>query len=82
MGGHWPPLRKMSSTAVSLASLSSLIATVPSQGKGEIHKRVENRRLSTLLCAPPRRRVPFASQAQTRRISRDSEKFLQEQNPI
>ena len=33
------------------------------QGKGEIHKRVENRRLSTLLCAPPRRRVPFASQA-------------------
>ena len=52
MGGHiGPPLRKMSGMAVSLASLSSLAATVPSKGKGVIHKRVENRRLSTLLCA-------------------------------
>ena len=34
-----------------LYSLSSPITTVPSKGKGVIHKRVENRRLSTLLCA-------------------------------
>ena len=34
-----------------LYSLSSPITTVPSKGKGEIYKRVENRRLSTLLCA-------------------------------
>jgi len=32
-------------------SLSSANFAVPSQGKGVIHKRVENRRLSTLLCA-------------------------------
>ena len=32
-----------------LYSLSSPITTVPSKGKGEIYKRVENRRLSTLL---------------------------------
>ena len=32
-------------------SLSSVNFAVPSQGKGVIHKRVENRRLSTLLCA-------------------------------
>ena len=49
-----------------LYSLSSPITTVPSKGKGEIYKRVENRRLSTLLCAraasaqfrSPRRRNP------------------------
>ena len=48
-------------------SLSSANFTVPSQGKGVIHKRVENRRLSTLLCAraasaqfrSPRRRNPL-----------------------
>ena len=34
-----------------LYSLSSPITTVPSKGKGEIYKRVENRRLSTLLYA-------------------------------
>ena len=34
-----------------LYSLSPPITTVPSKGKGEIYKRVENRRLSTLLCA-------------------------------
>ena len=34
-----------------LYSLSSPITTVLSKGKGEIYKRVENRRLSTLLCA-------------------------------
>ena len=34
-------------------SLNSANFAVPSKGKGEIHKRVENRRLSTLLC--PRR---------------------------
>ena len=32
-------------------SLSSANFAVPSQGKGVIHKRVENRRLSILLCA-------------------------------
>ena len=48
-------------------SLSSANFAVPSQGKGVIHKRVENRRLSTLLCAraasaqfrSPRRRNPL-----------------------
>ena len=29
----------------------SAICARPSKGKGEIYKRVENRRLSTLLCA-------------------------------
>ena len=48
-----------------LYSLSSPITTVPSKGKGEIYKRVENRRLSTLLCArgaqPQRPRRPQAA---------------------
>ena len=43
------------------------ICARPSKGKGEIYKRVENRRLSTLLCAraapaqfrSPRRRNPI-----------------------
>ena len=46
-------------------SLSSANFAVPSQGKGVIHKRVENRRLSTLLCArgaqPQRPRRPQAA---------------------
>ena len=45
----------------------SAIFARPSKGKGVIHKRVENRRLSTLLCAraasaqfrSPRRRNPL-----------------------
>ena len=32
------------------------ICARPSKGKGEIYKRVENRRLSTLLCAARRQR--------------------------
>ena len=48
----------------------SAICARPSKGKGEIHKRVENRRLSTLLCAPPRRRVPLASQAAKKNLKK------------
>ena len=45
--------RKKKSSAVPLfrSSHMSAICARPSKGKGEIHKRVENRRLSILLCA-------------------------------
>ena len=52
-----------------LYSLSSPITTVPSKGKGEIYKRVENRRLSTLLCArAASAHISFASQAAAMRL--------------
>ena len=46
-------IRKKNSSAVPLlrSGHMSAICAVPSKGKGEIRKRVENRRLSTLLCA-------------------------------
>ena len=45
--------RKKKSSAVPLfrSGHMSAICARPSKGKGEIYKRVENRRLSTLLCA-------------------------------
>ena len=45
-----------------LYSLSSPITTVPSKGKGEIYKRVENRRLSFLF-APAAGRGTFPPSA-------------------
>ena len=53
MGAHCAPLRKKKSSAVPLfrsGHMSAICARL-SKGKGEIYKRVENRRLSTLLCA-------------------------------
>ena len=71
MGAHCAPIRKKKSSAVPLlrSGHMSAICAVPSKGKGEIHKRVENRRLSTLLCAcragknrSPRRRKTIVYQ--------------------
>ena len=53
MSARSASLRKKKSSAVPLlrSGHMSAICAVPSKGKGEIRKRVENRRLSTLLCA-------------------------------
>ena len=53
MSARSASLRKKNSSAVPLlrSGHMSAICAVPSKGKGEIRKRVENRRLSTLLCA-------------------------------
>ena len=53
MGRHIGlPLRNGNPTAVPFFMLTqSTICTQALAGKGVIHKRVENRRLSTLLCA-------------------------------
>ena len=69
MSARSASLRKKKSSAVPLLRRGhmSAICAVPSKGKGEIRKRVENRRLSTLLCAraasaqfrSPRRRNPL-----------------------
>ena len=51
MSARSASLRKKNSSAVPLlrSGHMSAICAVPSKGKGEIRKRVENRRLSTLL---------------------------------
>ena len=53
MGAQCAPLRKKKFSAVPIfrSDRWSLVCVRLSKGKGEIHKRVENRRLSTLLCA-------------------------------
>ena len=53
MGAQCAPLRKKKISAVPIfrSGRRSLVCVRLSKGKGEIHKRVENRRLSTLLCA-------------------------------